>query len=150
MLINIILWGSGALLLVLGIIKAINYVMKYQQFIGYKNIKGFIVEHVSKECNNYFDNSSFGNDSINYNENDQMFLAQERLDNTLGIVEFVIKGKKHRIIDSASNTNLMPLGSEVLVKYNPKKFSDAFVVDKFEDEVLFIVGVFLIVIGFIV
>ena len=147
MLINILLWIAGTLLLLLGIAKTIFYINKNKEFKGYKDTTGCVVEHVSKEGHIYFDDEEFGYDAINYDEGDHAFLVEDGINTNAGIVEFVVKDKKYRIFDSVKDTNLMPIGKEVLVKYNPKKPKDAFIVEEFDGTVLYVVGTFLIVLG---
>jgi len=149
MFISILMWSFGGLSILLGIIKTIIYINESKEFKGYKTTKGCVVEHVSKEGHHYFDDEEFGYDAINYDEDDQAFLVQDGINTNAGIVEFVVNGKKKRILDSVNDTNLMPIGKEVIVKYNPRKHNDAFIVEEFDGTVLYIVGIFLIVIGFI-
>ena len=144
------MWIFGGISLLLGIIETINYIKNNKEFIGYKNAKGCVVEHISKEGYHYFDDEEFGMDAINYDEDDQAFLVQDGINSNAGIVEFIVKNKKYRILDSTNDTNIMPIGKEVLVKYNPKKIKDAFVVDDFDGAILYIVGIFLVVVGFFI
>ena len=150
MFINILLWVFGAISILLGIIKTIIYINENKEYKGYKTAKGCVVEHVSKEGYHNFDDEEFGMDAINYNEDDQAFLVQDGINANAGIVEFVVKDKKYRILDSVNDTNLMPIGSEVIIKYNPRKIKDAFIVDEFEGMSLYIVGIFLIIVGIII
>ena len=62
----------------------------------------------------------------------------------------MVKNKKYRILDSVSDTNLMPIGKEVIVKYNPKKIKDAFIVEDFDGTSMYIVGIFLIIVGILI
>ena len=142
MFINILLLLAGTILVLLGIINTIVYINKNKDYKGYKNTKGCVVEHVSKEGYHYFDDEEFGMDAINY--------VQDGINSSAGVVEFVIKNKKYRIIDSVNDTNLMPIGSEVMIKYNPRKIKDAFIVDKFDGMNLYFVGIFLIIIGILI
>ena len=86
-------------------------------------------------------------DAINYDEDDHLFLAEDGINTVAGVVEFLVKGKKVRVIDSINDTNLMPIGSEVVIKYNPKKPKEAFVIDSFDGTILYAVGAFLMVLG---
>ena len=149
MFISILMWSFGGISILLGIIKTIIYINECKEFKGYKTTKGCVVEHVSKEGHHYFDDEEFGYDAINYDEDDQAFLIQDGINTSAGIVEFVVKGKKYRLLDSVNDTNLMPIGKEVIVKYNPKKYKDAFVIEEFDGAILYIVGIFLIIMGFI-
>jgi len=147
MLISILMWSFGGISLLLGIVKTIIYINKNKEFEGYRTAKGCVVEHISKEGHHYFDDEEFGYDAINYDEDDGSFLAEDGINTDAGIIEFIVKDKKHRFIDSISDTNLMPIGEEVTVRYNPRKFKDAFVVPKFDGIVLYVVGMFLIFVG---
>lgn len=147
MLINVLLWIFGGILLLLGIVKTVVYINKNKEFEGYKDAKGCVVEHVSKEGHIYFDDEEFGYDAINYDEDDQAFLVEDGINTNAGIVEFMVKDKKYRIIDSVGDTNLMPIGQEVMIKYNSKKPKDAFIIEKFDGTVLYVVGIFLIILG---
>lgn len=147
MLIEILLWIAGALLMLLGIVKTIVYINKNKEFKGYKDVKGCVVEHISKEGHIYFDDEEFGYDAIHYDEKDRAFLVEDGINTNAGIVEFVVKGKKHRFVDPIGDTNLMPIGQEVMVKYNPRKMKDAFVIEEFDGVVFYVVGTFLIVLG---
>lgn len=147
---SVLMWSFGGISLLLGIIKTIIYINQNKQFNGYKGTKGCVVEHISKEGHHYFDDEEFGYDAINYDEDDQAFLIQDGINTNAGIVEFMIKDKKYRILDSVNDTNLMPIGEEVLIRYNPKKPKDAFIVEEFDGTILYIVGIFLIIIGFII
>lgn len=145
--ISVLMWIFGGISLLLGIIKTIIYINGTKEFKGYKTIKGCVVEHISKEGYHYFDDEEFGYDAINYDEDDHAFLVEDGINTNAGIVEFVIKDKKYRIMDSINDTNLMPIGQEVIIRYNPKKPKDAFVVDEFDGMVLYVVGTFLIIVG---
>lgn len=147
MLINILLWICGGITLLLGIVKTVIYINKNKEFKGYKEVNGCVIEHISKEGHAYFDDEEFGYDAINYDENDQVFLAEDGINTSAGIVEFMVKDKKYRIIDSTNDTNLMPIGKEVMVRYNPKKPKDAFVTEEFDGVVLYVVGTFLVILG---
>lgn len=147
MFISIIMWIFGGVLLLLGIVKTFIYINKQKEFKGYETIKGCVVEHISKEGYMEFDGEEFGYDAINYNEKDRMFLMQDDINTNAGIVEFVVNEKKYRILDFTKDTNLIPIGNEVIVKYNPKKPNDAFVSEDFNDDILYIVGIFLIILG---
>lgn len=133
-----------------GIIETIIYIYELRDFKGYKLVKGCVVEHVSKEGYHYFDDEEFGYDAINYDDNDQTILLQDGINTNAGIVEFVVNGKKQRFLDCVNNTNLIPIGKQVLVRYNPRKHKDAFVVEEFEGTIFYIVGIFLFLIGFII
>ena len=150
MFVNILLWVFGAISILLGIINTIIYINEIKEYKGYKTAKGCVVEHISKEGYHKFDDEEFGLDAINYDEDDQVFLAQDGINSNAGIVEFVVKDKKYRILDSTNDTNLMPIGKEVIVKYNPRKIKDAFIVDDFEGASLYVVGIFLIIVGIII
>ena len=150
MFINILLWVFGAISILLGIINTIVYINENKEYKGYKTAKGCVVEHISKEGYHNFDDEEFGMDAINYDEDDQAFLVQDGINSNAGIVEFMIKDKKYRILDSVNDTNLMPIGKEVIVKYNPRKIKDAFIVDEFEGISLYIVGIFLIIVGILI
>ena len=150
MFINILLWIFGSISIILGIINTIVYINENKEYKGYKTAKGCVVEHISKEGYHNFDDEEFGMDAINYDEDDQAFLVQDGINSNAGIVEFMIKDKKYRILDSVNDTNLMPIGKEVIVKYNPRKIKDAFIVDEFEGMSLYIVGIFLIIVGIII
>lgn len=147
---SIILWIFGGISLLLGIIKTIIYINQNKEFKGYKTAVGCVVEHISKDNHIKFDDEEFGMDAINYDADDHIFLAEEGINTTAGIVEFTVKGKKVRIIDSVNDTNLMPIGKEVIIKYNPKKAKEAFVVEAFDGLVFYVVGTFLITLGTIV
>ncbi len=149
MFISIIMWFFGGISLLLGIIETIIYINENKEFKGYKTARGCVVEHVSKDGYHYFDDEEFGYDAINYDEDDQAFLVQDGINTNAGIVEFVVNGKKQRVLDSANDTNLMPIGKTVIVRYNPRKHKDAFIVEEFDGTILYIVGIFLIIIGFI-
>ncbi len=142
-----ILWSFGGLSLLLGIIKTVVYLNKTKDFKGYKTTTGCVVEHLSKEGHIEFDDEEFGMDAINYDEDDHLFLAEDGINTVAGVVEFLVKGKKVRVIDSINDTNLMPIGSEVVIKYNPKKPKEAFVIDAFDGTILYAVGAFLMVLG---
>lgn len=150
MFINILLWVFGGISILLGIISTIVYINDIKEYKGYKTVKGCVVEHISKEGYHNFDDEEFGFDAINYDEDDQAFLVQDGINSNAGIVEFMVKNKKYRILDSVNDTNLMPIGKEVIVKYNPRKIKDAFIVDEFEGMSLYIVGIFLIIVGIII
>lgn len=150
MFINILLWVFGGISILLGIINTIVYINDIKEYKGYKTVKGCVVEHISKEGYHNFDDEEFGFDAINYDEDDQAFLVQDGINSNAGIVEFMVKNKKYRILDSVNDTNLMPIGKEVIVKYNPRKIKDAFIVDEFEGMSLYIVGIFLIIVGIII
>lgn len=147
---SIILWIFGGISLLLGIIKTVIYINKNKEFKGYKTAVGCVVEHISKDGHIKFDDEEFGMDAINYDEDDHLFLAEDGINTTAGIVEFTVKGKKVRIIDSVNDTNLMPIGKEVIVKYNPRKTKEAFVVEEFDGLVFYVVGTFLVVLGTVV
>ena len=129
MFINILLWVFGGISILLGIINTIVYINDIKEYKGYKTVKGCVVEHISKEGYHNFDDEEFGFDAINYDEDDQAFLVQDGINSNAGIVEFMVKNKKYRILDSVNDTNLMPIGKEVIVKYNPRKIKDAFIVE---------------------
>lgn len=150
MFISILLWVFGGISILLGIINTIVYINDIKEYKGYKTVKGCVVEHISKEGYHNFDDEEFGFDAINYDEDDQAFLVQDGINSNAGIVEFMVKNKKYRILDSVNDTNLMPIGKEVIVKYNPRKIKDAFIVDEFEGMSLYIVGIFLIIVGIII
>jgi len=147
MSVSVLMWIFGGVSLLLGVLKTIIYMSKSKEFEGYKTAKGCVVEHISKEGHHYFDDEEFGYDAINYDEDDRSFLVEEGINTDAGIVEFIINGKKHRFIDSIGDTNLMQIGEEVTVKYNPRKFKDAFVVQEFDGVALYAVGLFLNFIG---
>lgn len=147
MSVSVLMWIFGGMSLLLGILKTIIYISKNKEFEGYRTTKGCVVEHISKEGHHYFDDEEFGYDAINYDEDDGTFFAEEGINTDAGIVEFIVNGKKHRFIDSVSDTNLMQIGEEVTVRYNPRKFKDAFVVQEFDGVVLYAVGLFLTFIG---
>lgn len=147
MSISVLLWIFGGVLLLLGIIKTVIYIKENKEFEGYKTTKGCVVEHVSKAGHHYFDDEEFGYDAINYDEDDRSFLVEDGINSDAGIIEFVIKDKKYRFMDSVNDSNLMPIGEEVSVKYNPKKPKDAFIGPSFDGAILYGVGVFLIFIG---
>lgn len=150
MFISIIMWIFGGISLLLGVIETIIYIKETKDFKGYKLAKGCVVEHVSKEGYHYFDDEEFGYDAINYDNDDQSFLVQDGINTNAGVVEFMVNGKKQRILDCVNDTNLMPIGKQVLVRYNPRKHKDAFVVDEFDGTILYMVGIFLVVVGFII
>lgn len=150
MFINILLWVFGGISILLAIINTIIYINENKEYKGYKTAKGCVVEHISKEGYHNFDDEEFGLDVINYDEDDQAFLVQDGINSSAGIVEFMVKNKKYRILDSVNDTNLMPIGKEVIVKYNPRKINDAFIVDEFEGMSLYIVGIFLIIVGILI
>ena len=150
MFINILMWVFGSILVLLGITSTIIYINENKEYKGYKTAKGCVVEHISKEGYHNFDDEEFGYDAINYNENDHALLAQDGINTNAGIVEFMVKGKKYRILDSVNDTNLIPIGKEVTIKYNPRKIKDAFVVDDFDGMSLYVVGIFLIIVGILV
>ena len=147
MVISVLLWIFGGISLLLGVVKTVIYINKNKEFEGYKTAKGCVVEHISKEGHIHFDDEEFGYDVINYDEDDRTFFAEEGINTDAGIVEFVVKDKKYRFIDSVGDTNLMPIGEEVIVKYNPRKKKDAFIVPEFDGIVLYVVGAFLIFVG---
>lgn len=147
MSISVLLCSFGAMSLLLGVVKTIGFINKNKQFEGYKTTRGCVVEHISCEGHINFDDEEFGYDVINYDENDHTFFAEEGINTTAGIVEFVVKDRKYRMLDSVSDTNLMPIGHEVIVKYNPRKMKDAFIVEEFDGIVFYIVGVFLTFLG---
>lgn len=147
MLVSILLWIFGGISLVLAVINTVIYINKNKEFEGYKTARGCVVEHISKEGHHYFDDEEFGYDAINYDDDDHSFLVEDGINSDAGIVEFLVKDKKYRIIDSINDTNLMPIGKEVIVKYNPKKPKDSFIVDDFDGTVLYVVGAFLTFLG---
>ncbi len=147
MSVSIFLLVVGVIFILLGIIKTLIYINKNKEFQGYKMTKGCVVEHISKEGHIKFDDEEFGYDAINYDEDDQAFLIQDGINTHAGIVEFTVKNKKYRIMDSVNDTNLMPIGEEVIVKYNPKKPKDAFIVEDFDGMIFYTVGIFLILVG---
>lgn len=147
MFVSILLWVVGGILILFGIIKTLIYINKNKEFKGYKMTRGCVVEHISKEGHIKFDDEEFGYDAINYDEDDQAFLIQDGINTHAGIVEFMVKDKKYRIRDSVNDTNLMPIGQEVMVKYNPKKPKDAFIVEDFDGMVFYTVGIFLLLVG---
>ena len=147
MSVSVLLWIFGGISLLLGIIKTILYIKENKEFEGYKTTKGCVVEHVSKEGHHYFDDEEFGFDAINYDENDHSFLIEDGINADAGIVEFMVKDKKYRFMDSVNDSNLIPIGKEVLVKYNPKKPKDAFIGPEFDAEILYVVGAFLVFVG---
>ncbi len=150
MFISVLLWVFGGISLLLAVIKSAIFIKSFKQYKGYKGVKGCVVEHISKNGHIQFDDEEFGYDVINYDEDDQAFLIQDGINTNAGIVEFVVKGKKYRIIDSTNDTNLMPIGKEVSIRYNPKSPKDAFIVDDFDGEILYIVGCFLTIVGIII
>ena len=147
MSVSVLLWIFGGTSLLLGIIKTILYIKENKEFEGYKTTKGCVVEHVSKEGHHYFDDEEFGYDAINYDEDDHTFLVEDGINTDAGIVEFMINDKKYRFVDSVSDSNLMPIGEEVIVKYNPKKPKDAFIGPHFDGSILYVVGIFLTFVG---
>ena len=147
MFISILMLSFGGITLLLAIIKTIIYLKNYKKYLKYKTVKGCVVEHLSKEGHINFDDEEFGFDAICYDEDDTSFLIQDGINTNAGIVEYVVKGKKYRLVDTVFNTNLMPIGKEILVKYNPLKPKEAILVDDFDIELLYAVGLFLIMIG---
>ena len=147
MSVSILLWIFGGISLLLGIIKTVLYIKENKEFEGYKTTKGCVVEHVSKAGYHYFDDEEFGLDAINYDEGDHSFLVEDGINADAGIVEFMVKDKKYRFMDSVNDTNLIPIGKEVIVKYNPKKPKEAFIGPDFDAELLYGVGIFLIFVG---
>lgn len=147
MFISVLLLIFGGISLLLGIIETVIFINKNKEFDGYKNAKGCVVEHISKVGHHYFDDEEFGFDAINYDDDDQSFLVEDGINTDAGIVEFVVGNKKYRFIDSINDSNLLPIGQEVLVKYNPKKPKDAFIYTEFAGDVLYIVGSFLVFMG---
>jgi len=150
MFVNVVMLFFGIITILLGVVQTIVYIKENRQFKGYKTTKGCVVEHVSKEGHHYFDDEEFGYDAINYDEDDQPFLIEEEINTTAGIVEYVVKEKKYRLLDSINDTNLMPIGKEVIVKYNPRKIKEAFVVNEFDALSIYAVGIFLIIIGILI
>lgn len=150
MFVNVVMLFFGIITILLGIVQTIVYIKENRQFKGYKSVNGCVVEHVSKEGHHYFDDEEFGYDAINYDEDDQPFLIEDEINTTAGIVEYVVKGKKYRLLDSISDTNLMPIGKEVIVKYNPRKIKEAFVANEFDALSIYAVGLFLIIIGILI
>jgi len=150
MFINILLWVFGGISILLGITKTIIYINEFKEYKGYKTAKGCVVEHISKEGYHHFDDEEFGMDAINYDEDDQAFLVQDGINSSAGIVEFIVKDKKYRILDPTNDTHLMPIGKEVMVKYNPRKIKDAFIVDEFDGLSLYLVGIFLIIVWLLI
>ncbi len=147
---SFLLLSFGGISLLIGIMKTAIFIKKYKVYDEYKNVKGCVVEHISKEGHIEFDDEEFGFDAINYDEDDQPFLIQDGINTNAGVVEYVVNDKKYRLLDTVSDTNLMPIGKEVLVKYNPKKPKDAVIVEELDNDVLYIVGVFLIVVGLVI
>lgn len=144
-----ILLSFGVATLLLGLIYYILYI-RNNTYKGYKSVVGCIIEYLNEQDNMQTENMEFGEEVIDNKEENHFNPLQYNNSIYAVEVEYVIKNKKYHLRTKPLDANNVEIGDTVVVKYNVKNPSKAYITNKFGGTSLLVVGAFLLVLGIIV